>query len=194
MRICDHHDILRVLGLSGLPSVELAAPFVLAEDVMWFETPFIHNMPGACLRDLRERVMPMPAPARDLNLYIARRGSRKVQNAPQIERFLLQRGFTIMAVDDMSFQQQIDAFSRAAWVVAPHGAELGNLLFCQPGTRVLELSPDVDYKPYFSYVCNKLGLTHGVLPCATRDGTFGGDMDVDMGKLVALYRMMRNYL
>ncbi len=194
MRICDHHDILRVLGLSTLPSVEVTEPFVLAEDVMWVEHPFIHNMPGVCLRDLRDIVMPKPAPSRDLNIYIARRGSRKVQNAPQIERFLHQRGFTIMAVDDMSFQQQIDAFSRAAWVVAPHGAELGNLLFCQPGTRVLELSPEIDYKPYFSYVCNKLGLTHGVLPCATRDGTFGGDMEVDMGKFVALYRMMRNHL
>jgi capsular polysaccharide biosynthesis protein len=135
-----------------------------------------------------------PIGRRNARLYIARRGTRRVANAAQIESFLTKRGFTIHTLDDSSIDQQIDLFSEAEWVVAPHGAELGNLLFCAPGTKVLELSPDVDFKPYFSYMCNKLALTHGVLPCATTDGGFNTDMTVNMEEFSALFRMLRHRL
>ena len=195
IRICDHHDILRAFGLSDLAFVELADPYVRADDVYWLDGGFIHNMPGAWLRALRERVMGhRPAPAQDRNLYIARRGTRQVENAAEIERFLLRRNFTFHTLDDVSIDDQIDLFSRADWVVAAHGAELGNLLFCQPGTKVLELSPALDFKPYFSYMCNKLSLQHGVLPCPTTDGGFSGRMIVDMDKFRALFRMLHHRL
>jgi hypothetical protein len=195
IRICDHHDILRAFGLSDLAFVELADPYVRADDVYWLDRGFIQNMPAAWLLGLRERVMKCrPAPARDRNVYIARRGTRQVENATEVERFLLRRNFTFHTLDDLSIDDQIDLFSAADWVVAAHGAELGNLLFCQPGTKVLELSPELDFKPYFSYMCNKLSLHHGVLPCPTTDGGFNGRLVVDMNKFRALFRMLHHRL
>lgn len=79
-------------------------------------------------------------------------------------------------------------------MIGPHGAELGNLLFCRPGYKVLELSPDADFKPFFSYMCNKLGLVHGVLPRATTTRGFNGDIILDMHKFTALFRMMKHRL
>jgi capsular polysaccharide biosynthesis protein len=195
-RICDHHDIIRCFGFADLPFTEVAEPFCLVEDIIWLDQGFIEYMPAAVLRDFRARVMRNrnPIGRRNARLYIARRGTRRVANAAQIESFLTKRGFTIHTLDDSSIDQQIDLFSEAEWVVAPHGAELGNLLFCAPGTKVLELSPDVDFKPYFSYMCNKLALTHGVLPCATTDGGFNTDMTVNMEEFSALFRMLRHRL
>jgi capsular polysaccharide biosynthesis protein len=178
-----------------LAFVELADPYVRADDVYWLDRGFIQNMPAAWLLGLRERVMKRrPAPARDRNVYIARRGTRQVENATEVERFLLRRNFTFHTLDDLSIDDQIDLFSAADWVVAAHGAELGNLLFCQPGTKVLELSPELDFKPYFSYMCNKLSLHHGVLPCPTTDGGFNGRLVVDMNKFRALFRMLHHRL
>ena len=131
---------------------------------------------------------------RSQNVYVTRRTMRRVSNAPQLERFLSQHDFTAYALEDLSFDQQVDLFSQANLVVAPHGAGLANILFCQPGAKVLELSPDAEFRPFFAYMANKLGLTHGILPCPTSDNTFQGDMTVDIAKFAGLFRMLRHHL
>jgi len=65
-------------------------------------------------------------------------------------------------LEELTWAQQITAFRAAKIIVAPHGAGLANLVFCQSGTKVIELlhrsyvSPlywqlaalkDVDYRP-----------------------------------------------
>ncbi len=195
-RICDHHDILRAFGFADLPAIEIAAPYARVEDLYWLDDGFIHNMPAEHLRALRDRVFSLRPPVRrrDRRLYIARRGTRKVTNTADIQPLLDQNGFTTCTLDDLSIDEQIDLFSHAQFIIAPHGAELGNLLFCQPGTKILELAPDQDFKPYFSYMCNKLALIHAVLPCPTDTTTFNGDMQVDPRRFTALYRTLRIHL
>jgi capsular polysaccharide biosynthesis protein len=195
-RICDHHDILRAFGFADLPAVEIAAPFVRVEELYWLDDCFIHNMPAEQLRALRDRVASLRPPVgrRHRRLYIARRGTRKVANIAELWPLLDQNGFTTHTLDDLSIDEQIDLFSHAHFIIAPHGAELGNLLFCQPGTKLLELAPDQDFKPYFSYMCNKLGLIHGVLPCKTDTNDFNGNMQVDIRKFTALFRMLKIHL
>jgi hypothetical protein len=74
--------------------------------------------------------------------------------------------------------------------VGPHGAALANLMFCPPGTQVLELSPDCEYRPFFNEMCGKLGLGHAVLPCPTQDGGFFGQMRVDPKRLAHMLRLL----
>jgi capsular polysaccharide biosynthesis protein len=40
------------------------------------------------------------------------------------------------------FRTHIEQFAAAAVVIAPHGAGLANLVFCAPGTTVIELGYD----------------------------------------------------
>jgi capsular polysaccharide biosynthesis protein len=192
-KVCDHHDIMRAFGYAGLPAIEIDAPYCFVEQVYWLENGWIQNMPAAHVQALRAHVASLrPPPGRhNLRLYIARRQTRRVANQAELEAFLRARGFDTHNLENLSVDQQIDLFAQAEWVVAPHGAELGNLLFCRPGTKVLELAPDSGFKPYYSYICNKLGLSHGILPCPTHDGGFFGDMTVDLEKFVALFRMLK---
>ncbi|HEY0904790.1 MAG TPA: glycosyltransferase 61 family protein [Marmoricola sp.] len=63
---------------------------------------------------------------------------RYVQEAallPELER----RGFTCVDPGSLTVQEQIDMFHDAQVVVGPHGAALTNIVFCQPGVKVLEL-------------------------------------------------------
>ncbi len=194
-RICDHHDMLRVFGDAGIPAVEIADPFVRVEEIYYLKQTNMHHLPAAHMQALRAHAEGLrPAPVRrDRHIYIARRGTRRIRNKEVLDGFLANQNFATYYLEDLSIDQQIDLFSQAAWVIGPHGAEFGNLLFCRPGTKVLELSPDIDFKPFFSYMCNKLGLLHGVLPCPTTTGDFNGDMIIDMRKFTALFRMLKHH-
>ncbi len=74
-------------------------------------------------------------------LYVPRRHSRRVLNESEIWPVLEKAGFEKVDTDRMSFADQVEMFSRAEAVVAPHGAALTNLLFCQKHAKVLELFP-----------------------------------------------------
>ncbi len=195
-RVIDHYASLRVFGFDRLPMVEISEPYCRLEHVYRLEDGDVSNMPASAMRGLRARVAALrPVPARrDRRIYVARRLTRRIANPEVLAPFLERQGFVTRYMEDHTIDEQIDMFSEAEWVIGPHGAELGNLLFCQPGTKVLELSPDYDYKPFYAYMCNKLDLTHGVLPCPTTDASFTGDIILDMHKFTALFRMLKNRL
>lgn len=66
---------------------------------------------------------------------------RKVINEEQVVQSLEKYGFTTVSMDGKSLREQIQIFASAEAIVAPHGAALTNLLFIQPGTKVIELFP-----------------------------------------------------
>lgn len=77
-------------------------------------------------------------------IYVSRGNAkrRKVINELQIINLLENYGFEAVKMDNNTLQQQADIFFQAEAIVAPHGAALTNLLFIQPGTKVIELMPD----------------------------------------------------
>src|SRR5690606_26650629 len=79
----------------------------------------------------------------------ANSSSRRVANEEQVLEVLRPLGFEVTTLEGLSVAQQILLFHRAEAVVAPHGAALSNLVFCQPETRVLEfVAPGWIYPVY----------------------------------------------
>lgn len=74
-------------------------------------------------------------------LYITRQNARrrKLSNEAALWPRLEARGFARVVLEELSWAEQIAAFRAAKAIVAPHGAGLANLVFCEPGTRVVEL-------------------------------------------------------
>ena len=74
-------------------------------------------------------------------LYISRAKARRrrVANESKLWAKLSAHGFVRLFLEDLTWQEQINAFRGAKVIVAPHGAGLANLAFCPPGTRVIEL-------------------------------------------------------
>jgi len=74
-------------------------------------------------------------------LYASRREqtNRRVLNEDEIEAMLAQMGFRIIVPGEMSVPAQIEAFSRARVVVAPHGAALANMVFAPPEAILVEI-------------------------------------------------------
>jgi tetratricopeptide (TPR) repeat protein/capsular polysaccharide biosynthesis protein len=77
-------------------------------------------------------------------LYISRTQAkkRKMINEEAIIDLLKQYEFRIVYFEKMSVREQANCIATAEVVIAPHGSGLTNLIFCQPGTKVIEiLSP-----------------------------------------------------
>jgi capsular polysaccharide biosynthesis protein len=188
----DHTRYLAALGFGQYPTIELSAPFVKLRDAIWLENDSIYGMPATALQSFRARAHAMRPPPKSPSrrLFIKRAGSRGIANSAALETLLATRGFETVTLENMPAAAQIDLFGSADFVIATHGSALANVLFCQAGTRVLELSPDCEYRSYFWLCAEKLGLPYGVLPCPTSTDDFNGELTVDETRLVALVDML----
>jgi capsular polysaccharide biosynthesis protein len=79
-------------------------------------------------------------------LYFPRRGNRHPANGDEIGVRMAELGFE--TVDPMRTPDLRTMMAEATHVVAVHGAALANLVFCAPGTRVLEIMPTEISKYY----------------------------------------------
>jgi capsular polysaccharide biosynthesis protein len=97
-----------------------------------------------------------------LRLYLNRTQvvHRKVENESEIIEFLSRLGFRNLSLETLSVAEQIELMAAAEVVVAPHGAGLSNIVFCQPGTKVIELlSPKAVNFMYWS-LSNQVDLDY----------------------------------
>lgn len=91
---------------------------------------------------LRSRLHPTDDADGPRRVYISRGSqpnSRRYVQEAELMPHLVRRGFTVVDPGSFTVQEQIDLFSGAEVVVAPHGAGLTNIVFAQPGTKVLEM-------------------------------------------------------
>jgi capsular polysaccharide biosynthesis protein len=64
---------------------------------------------------------------------------RRIVNEEEILPILEKAGFEYVVLEDLSFRQQMDLFSQAGAIAAPHGAGMTDLMFAPRGIPVLEL-------------------------------------------------------
>jgi hypothetical protein len=191
----DHFELMALLGFDKLPAVEAVTEVVHVEEAIVLETAGPESLPAAYVRAFRDRMLARAGapPATRRKLYIKRKGGRSLDAQGPVEAFLDRKGFETVMLDGMPIEARIRVFQEAEIVVAAHGAELANLLFSPPGTRVIELMPDDQCRPAFWSIANKLGHVHAMLGCPTDDGSFDGRLMVDPRRLAAIYRMVTAY-
>jgi tetratricopeptide (TPR) repeat protein/capsular polysaccharide biosynthesis protein len=95
-------------------------------------------------------------------IYISRANAkyRQVLNETEVSQILSQYGFTTVYLEQMSVAEQANLFANAKAIVAPHGAGLTNLVFCNLETTVIELfSPNYVRTDYWM-ISHQLKLKH----------------------------------
>lgn len=85
-------------------------------------------------------------------------------------------GFEVHQPGRMPFRDQTALFHSADFIVAPHGAALANLMFCRPGTTVLEIFPDNFRDEGFLKLAKAMALNYDFL--IVGDGDFRQDFVV----------------
>ena len=76
----------------------------------------------------------------------------KLINNNEIIEFLGKKGFQSYQVSKLDFFEQIYLFNNAKIILGPHGAALSNIIFSEPGLKLIELIP----KDHQSVKCKRI--------------------------------------
>ena len=112
--------------------------------------------------------------------------------------FLSDLGFQMVTLESLSVLEQAALLANAQVVISPHGGGLTNLVFCAPGTKVIEIfSPKFVY-PCYWLVSNLVNLEYYYLLGKVPEGEYLHqlfypnprleDIFVDLGELKQLLR------
>jgi capsular polysaccharide biosynthesis protein len=93
------------------------------------------------LQPVREAVCVFSrAPHRKVYISRAKASRRHLDNRNEIWPLLQEAGFERVFMEDLPFDDQVALMQEASVVMAPHGAGLTNMMFCAPGTHVIEIA------------------------------------------------------
>jgi capsular polysaccharide biosynthesis protein len=84
----------------------------------------------------------------------------RMRNEAAIIEDVRKRGFEVIAPGILPLADQISLFRGASLVVGPHGADLTNIVFCEPETVVYELVPAHYANPCFCNLAMICGLRY----------------------------------
>ena len=85
---------------------------------------------------------------------------RRLINEQAVVAALDAAGFETFEPASGNHREQVETFRNADVVVAVHGAALTNLMFCRPGTLVVELFAEDHVKSTYLWLAHRLGLHH----------------------------------
>ena len=79
-------------------------------------------------------------------IYIRREDAnyRKILNEADLISKLRKQGFEIINPQHFDILEQMKIFSNAKMIVTPHGSNMSNIIFCKKGTKIIEISPELN--------------------------------------------------
>jgi capsular polysaccharide biosynthesis protein len=121
-----------------------AAPdmHVRAKQVIIPSIPSLHANPSSWVcQFLRDQFLSPLSMPRNKRIFVSRKQAvyRHLVNESELMEILSQYGFEEVVLEGMTVSEQIRLFQASEIVVAPHGAGLSHLVFCDPGTKMVEI-------------------------------------------------------
>lgn len=145
LRCMSENQIINSMQIPWVSGDELVVPC--------HQVFFGYHFPRWVCNWLRETFLPMQdvrlKPKRKIYVSRVLAERRVVTNEQELADFLCQQGFEVCVLEELSFVEQVALFQGAEVIVAPHGSGLANLVFCDPGTQVIELFPSRATDAYF---------------------------------------------
>lgn len=162
------------------PDVLIAPSFLTQQSVTC--------LPRAFVDDLLSNLVPRRPRNKRRRIFISRKPGkngaiRVVNNEEALWQALRSEGFERYALEDMSFDEEIDLFYDAEIVVAAHGAGLANLIFSD-NIDVVELHASQIVVPYFYYMSVSLGHRYHWWKAEKKH--FNASFSVDVPEVMAI--------
>jgi capsular polysaccharide biosynthesis protein len=114
------------------------------------------------IRAIQEIAQQIPPKADSPRVYIQRKGavSRRIVNEEELEGTLAREGFIAVDAAVLSVTEQIALFKGARTIVSAHGSALANLIFCRPGTSVIEIFGPLCGETCYPRIAQEMLLLH----------------------------------
>ncbi len=129
---------------------------------------------------IKQKLLPETAKNKTANrhIYINRKNaiSRNVVNQDELMKQLESLNFESVVLESLTISEQAELMASASVVLAPHGAGLSNIVFCQPGTKIIELFAPTYVPPCYRIISNICGLEHYYLIGELVENTMDEDL------------------
>jgi len=133
---------------------------------------------------------------------IVSRGSsttRRWLNENECINLLDTLNFKLIDPSKLSLSQQVEAFSNAEIILGPHGAGLSNIMFCNPGTKVIEIRSQEQGGEYSSATCYEelssiFGVKHHIFHCPSIERKDLKGRSIEDADLVPDPMKLRNFI
>jgi capsular polysaccharide biosynthesis protein len=101
------------------------------------------QLPEWILAAFRQMAAPLITENANRRLFISRQDAshRRLRNKNEVVALVEQYEFECIQSSLLPVRDQISAFANAETIIALHGGGLANLVFCRPGTHIVELLP-----------------------------------------------------
>jgi len=95
-------------------------------------------------------------------IYISRgsSGSRILINEGELIQYLDGLGFEVVRPEHYTVQEQAEIFNSAEIIVGPHGSAFANVLFSEPGAKLVDIIPATNIVPCFYDIAAVNGLKY----------------------------------
>lgn len=91
--------------------------------------------------------------------------SRSIKNPFILEKYFYDKGYTPLYLETMSFIEQANAFYNAEEIISISGTGLTNTIFCDPGTKILEINtaPESYHWTGWPRISKEMNLDHMIV-------------------------------
>jgi len=180
-------DLLIMFGLDHFRTAAIPAAICRAQTLIWPDHCAPSQLSADTLRAARSRayeVQPPAEPGRRIFM------TSFVADPVRCAKLAANLGYRLIDKVPDTPPARAALFAGATAIIAVHGRLLDNLLFCQPGTQVIELTSNSVWRPHYARLSDQLGLTHAVLPCAMEGDMLAPDI-TEFGRLLRIMRARR---
>lgn len=127
-------------------------------NIDWIDESWIYTY----VRDLYKHIWSSTQQEKGKRIYISRNASRNSQrailNEDELRPMLKGLGVDYCVLEDISFIDTIRLFKSAELVTGSHGAGLAWIIFCEPGTKVLEIYKNKLLKEHYTHIAHRCKL------------------------------------
>lgn len=133
------------------------------------------------LRSLSQKLMPFAQEPTDLafkKIFILRNNVklRKVINQDEIAELFKTQGFAAIDLAALSIAEQIALFKHAEIIAGVHGSGFANVLFCKPGTKIIDIFQNRSESCFF-YLCQLCNLEYYAIQTVDFNQSIRGQED-----------------
>ena len=145
---------------SILKSLNIEFTYVFLDDDFYHfidsEFPQFLNMKDS-IEILKKCINPKINKEKSKKIYVTREDSnyRKIINEGDVVTLLRDKGYKVIIPQLYEIDEQIEIFSNAEKIIAPHGSNLANIIFCKPGTEIFEITQSFKEFLFFSKLIKK---------------------------------------
>jgi|TARA_B110000114_G_C15071367_1_gene389766 capsular polysaccharide biosynthesis protein len=168
----------KILSAFGIPEKKIInsqkyrhikSDIILGLDHPWYTKGFVHdefeNSPEWIIESLRVKFLKYSKKFDcSEKIFLDRSDSKfnhcKIINNSEIITYLSKKGFKTYQLSKLDFFEQIYLFNNAKIIIGAHGAGFSNIVFSNPGTKILEIIPKTHPRIIYKKISNTLNLSY----------------------------------